>query len=389
MTEIIRVENGRLLVDGYETTDEEIVSYFDDIPPENIENRFTTSLKVGVVALKTIGTTEKIDYVEKEFFKLRQKFNEGLTEALDSVEDEINSILGKEGTFTQQMNDHLGEEGTLSTKIDEFFGEDGKIMKEIFDPTKEGTPFYLLRSLLTEEIGRIRSELIAKEAEERARAETPLKGYAFEDLCEVFLSDIVRTRFGDELTRTTTETGSITGSFKGDFVITLIERPDCRIVLETKDIGNITLPEIHRTMETSIKNRDATYGIFISKWVEALPRSVGCFNEYSGNHLVCALTSHEHEELRPEILNIAVCWARNRALLEKVRAEGIDIPLIQSRLEEIQGKLGLFARIKTECTNAQNAFERINGFVKEIQEGIELELTNIRNEIIRVLGKPI
>ena len=67
MTGTIKVEEGNFLIENYETNDDEIVSYFIDIPSETIEDRFTTSLKVGVLALKTIGTTEKIDYIEKEF----------------------------------------------------------------------------------------------------------------------------------------------------------------------------------------------------------------------------------------------------------------------------------------------------------------------------------
>lgn len=370
----IGVEDGTFIVRDFETSDDEIVSYFSDIPAERLEERLRTSLKVGVVALKTIGTTEKIDYIEKEFYKLRQKFAESLTDTASELEKQLEEIFGKDGTF--------------ATIIDEHFGENGKLVKQIFDPTTEDTPLFKLKGIIVNKIEDLRRDLGIKEAVEEVKAVTPKKGFEFEDLCESLLSDIVRVHVGDELVRTTEVRGRISGSKKGDFVITLGERPDCKIVLETKDRESVTLPEIHKVTEEAIENREAKYGIFVTKWVESLPKSVGCFNEYQGNHLVCALTSKMHEGvINPEILHIAVCWARIRSLLEMAEAEGLDISLIQAKLAEIHSKLELFARIKTECTNVEKAVKNIRSLSDEIRNGIDTELGTIRDEIVRVIGE--
>lgn len=354
----IEVENGTLVVKDFETSDDEVVSYFSDIPPENLNERFETSLKVGVVALKTIGTTERIDYIEKEFYKLRGKFSDNLTETASKLEEQINEV----------------------------FGEHGKLVKEIFDPTIKGTPLYQLRTLLIDEINGLRMELGIKEAVEEVKKVTPKKGFEFEDLCEELLAEIVKTHLGDELTRTTDEIGRISGSKKGDFVIAVNGRPDCKIVLETKDVKHISLPEIHEIMKESIENREAKYGIFLTKWAESLPNSVGCFNEYQENHLVCSLTSKDHEGVvHPEILHIAVCWARIRSLLEMAEAEGLNVSLIQSKIEEIRNKLKLFTRIKTECTNIKKAMTNIRSLSDEIRSGIDIEVGAIEEEIVKVI----
>ena len=117
----IEIRNGTLVITDFETDDDEIVSYFSDVSPEKLEERLKTSLKVGVVALKTIGTTERIDYIEKEFYKLRQKFAKNLEETASELEEQVSNIFGEDGTF--------------STIIEEHFGENGKLVKQIFDPT--------------------------------------------------------------------------------------------------------------------------------------------------------------------------------------------------------------------------------------------------------------
>jgi len=372
----IAVKDGTLFIKDFETREDEIVSYFSEVPPENLEERFTTSLKVGAVALRTIGTTERIDYIEKEFHKLRQEFAENLKETASELEKQLDGVFGENGAF--------------STIIDEHFGENGKLVKQIFDPTREGTPLHALKSTIIDKIDKLRTDLKVEEAVEEVKAVTPKKGFEFEDLCESLLGEISKTHLGDELVRTTDDIGRISGSKKGDFVITLGERSDCRIVLETKDRERVALPEIHDAMKEAIENRDAKYGIFVTKWLESLPKGVGCFNEYQGNHLVCALTSKEHEGIiHPEILHVAVCWARIRSLLEMAEAEGLNVSLIQDRLVQIRNKLELFSRIKSECTNAVKAVKSITSLSDEIRSGIDTELGEIRSEIARVTGEKI
>ncbi len=76
--------------------------------------------------------------------------------------------------------------------------------------------------------------------------------------------------------RTTDTPGLIKGSKKGDFVVTLANRPDLRVAIETKDIGHQSFNVIDQTMAETLENRDAQYGIFAVRHVETLPKGVGC-----------------------------------------------------------------------------------------------------------------
>jgi hypothetical protein len=101
---------------------------------------------------------------------------------------------------------------------------------------------------------------------------------------------------------------------------------------------------------------------------------------------VCALSSKEHEEtMQSEILNIAVCWARIRSLMEEAKAEGLDTSLIQIKLEAIQTQVDSFSRIKRECTNVEKAVTKIRTLSDEIQNEINTHLDIIRESIVKVI----
>lgn len=385
----IRVEADSLIIESYSISDSDIVAFFEDIPPEDIETKLSECLKIGVVALRTTGTVQNVDYVEKRFDRLSGTFTDNLSTTLESIEERLEAFLGEEGTLSISFNNYLGDEGSLASLIDETFGDEGRLVRDVFDPTSRGTPLFQLRSLISDDITKLRTDLGIEEAVEAEREElverTTLHGYDFEDACEPILEQIVRARMGDELERTVNTPGILTGRTVGDFVITLHDRPDCKIVLETKAMDTISLPEIHRQMGESMENRGAQYGIFVVRNRESLPGGVGSFNEYHGTHLVCALSTEEDEgQLHPEILEMAVFWARNRVLMEVIEAEDIDVQLVSAHLESIQTNIARFRNIRTQCTNVETALRRIRDLSDSIQEDINASLGIIQAEIVRV-----
>ena len=84
-------------------------------------------------------------------------------------------------------------------------------------------------------------------------------------------------------------------------------------------------------------------------------------------------------------MNVALCWAKNRLLVEQVETEGIDISFVKERLSEIETKLRVFAQLRTECTNAERAIDRIRSYATEIQEGIKTEVDSLNNELISLM----
>jgi len=359
------------IINKFETSDQEIVSYFKDVKPEEFEDRLVALLKIGISAIKTVGTTQRVDYIEKEFERLKNRFDELLESTNEGLSENIETIFGDGGKLPELMEEHFGDKGKLKTVITEYFGKDGTLIKDLFDPLKDGTPMCQLKSVLMDELNRIKDGIGIKAAEERITEITTLKGGVFEDECEAILEDLVKTKFGDELERTTDEVGKLTGSKKGDFVIKVGGKSNCKIVLETKDWSDLTMSKIHDEMDKSIENREAGYGIFVSKWVDPLPKSVGCFNFYRDDRIVCALGHQDDGVIHPEMLDLAYCWARTKLLKESARSTQIDIDSINSKLEMIKDKLKSFNKLKTQCTNIENA----SGKIRELSDEIKQEVT--------------
>ena len=70
----IEVDRDSIHIRDLTIDDPEVVSYFRDLPEDQRTPIFKTAAKLGVIAIKTIGTTEKVDYIEKQFNALQHEF---------------------------------------------------------------------------------------------------------------------------------------------------------------------------------------------------------------------------------------------------------------------------------------------------------------------------
>ncbi len=360
------VEKDKVIVKEFETNDKDIVNYFQDVAPEEQVERFENVLKVGVVAVKTVGLAENVDYVEKRF----QNLNHDFTFALDSTIKEMD----------KKYEEVFGEKGKFSEIIKQNFGEDGMIIKDLFDPNKEGTPLHNLRNDIRKEILELRQQIVKDEVKEELTNRTTLKGEPFQVVCEDIISQVCK-HYGDILEDTTDKQGKVTKSKDGDFVYTISENGK-KIVFEVKDVSNISAPEILRKIEESIANREASYGVFVVKYVESLPKSIGWFQEFGNNMLVCALSTTEKEEgLHYELLLIACKWARIRVMLQSMKESKVNAEFIQNRIVKIQNKMTELRSIKTQCTNIMTASDKIKTISKELEDEIGMELSEILGSI--------
>ena len=365
----IRLEEDSLVVESFTTTDTDVVSYFRDKKKEEYAQAFENALRAGCMALRSVAVAEKIDYIQKEFSQLDNRFSTNLKETLDQLDT--------------KYNDYFGEKGKVSELMTAHFGENGKIVKDIFDPEKDGTPLFKLRQDLKRDILDLREKLGIKQKEEELTAKTTLKGYQFEEFCSKTLSELARLN-GDELEQTTDKVGTLPRSKKGDYVITLTGKCPRRMVFEMKNISGISLQEIHSVLEESMKNRDATYGVFVTKSIEALPESVGWFNEYSGNQLVCALSMNGSTEItNPEILRIAYRWAKMRSLLESSTDQGLDVSKVKEFVTNLQTGLQKFSKIRTQCGTIEKSAKDIKTISDELKDSIDEGI----NEVLKSLNK--
>jgi len=359
----IQIRKNRLLVLNWDTEDAEIVSFFSNKSSHDRARAFEGALKVGVVASNVVGTAERIDYVQKEFNTLQTKFNQQLDTTLNQLGDTFEDLFGDKGKFAEIVQDT--------------FGENGKVVKQIFDPNREGTPLYQLRADLERQIRVLQDALAKKAGAEEIVKKTPLRGLVFEEQVERMLSDIVKQRKGDRLEPTGTTVGKATRSKKGDFVLRFAEKPEMPVVIEAKDVGRLSLQEIQQTLKEAIENRGAAYAILVSKNVDALPGSVGWFNEYGNNQLVIALGESGSDELREEILNIAITWARFKLLIQTAKTGTLDISKISGEVQRAETIIGRFKDITTQCTNLEKASTTIRGVCDEIKRDLHEELATI------------
>lgn len=362
------VEKEKLIVKKFETTEKDIVNYFQDMKdPETRIERFENALKVGVVAVKTIGLTERINYIEKAFQSLNHNFTDTLGNTIEEMNKKYEEVFGEKGKFDEIITQH--------------FGEDGKIIKELFDPNKEGTPLYNLYNQIKNEIFQLGQQMGIKKEKEELRKSTTLKGKDFEELCENLIGEVAH-HYGDVLDDTRDTVGKLIDCRKGDYVITLAQNGN-KIVFEVKDKMDLkSSPEIVSTLKKSMENRGASYGILVIKYVESFPKGVGWFHEYEDNMLACALSTKEREEtLHYELLLIAYKWARTRVMLQIFKDSKVNVEFIQNRIERIQRKLRELSEIKAECTNLETSSTKIRSITTELAENIGRELSDILGTI--------
>lgn len=351
-------------MNGFETKNQDIVSYFSELDEKTRNERFETALKIGVLSLRTMGLTERIDYVQKEFNSLNEKFNQTVDGTVSVLEEKFEQIFGENGQVSEVIKTH--------------FGEDGKLVKEIFDPFREGSPMCELRNELGNEIQNLRKDLSIDRTEKNIIQKTALKGFIFEDYCEKMLSKIARQQ-GDILERTSDKVGKVKHSKKGDFVISVGNKSSCKVVFELKDTGSLSVHEVHRMLEESIQNREARFGVLVAKDVSSLPPSVGWFNEYNGNELICALSSDgsENEEMHEEIMCIAYKWAKSKALLDTGKQSKLDTLSINRAVSSIRERLSSFTTIRTQCSNIESSSDEIRRLVKMTEREINQELSSL------------
>jgi hypothetical protein len=376
---------GELFVANYSTKDQTVVRYFAAVPEDQRPEHLDSAIKLGVVALRTMGTAKEVDLVERCFDSMLRDFSDKIEDALGD-EGRVNKVLdeyfGDRGEVTQRINDVFGDDGQFARHLKDHFGPDGKIVKELLDPSVPGTPLAKIKDEFERQFVELRKDLAIAKKEEEMTVSTTLKGGRFEDEFEYMISEITR-RYSDSLERKTEDYGAVKGSKKGDFVICLSENPDLKITFETKDKETISLPTAMADMKEAIENREAAYGVLVARDISSLPKSVGWFNEYNGNTLIMALGEGNDSDLEKELLWVGYKWARMRVLASGLKkAKGFDMKVVMDKVKEAESTLKKFSQIRTQCTNAKSAIEEIRNGIDTAHESLTGILDEIEDEII-------
>jgi len=356
--EHIKLEaDGKTITINIKIKDEETYHFLQEVDQEQRVERLVSALRIGVIGFKRTHDAENIDFVEKKFNILLSKFEKMFDPSIETS--------------------HFGK---LTAILREYFERGGKV-ESLFNPMNGDTPLAILRKEITAEIRALRDEFVKKEVKKEIFNATPLKGYEFEDTCEEILGGIVRNHMGHELERKTTERGQLNGSFAGDFLITLKDRQNKKIVFEMKDLDNISQPMIIETLEKAMQNRGAEYAVLVTKYREALPTKIGWFNELRGNLLVTTLGSKKDNTFFPELLNVAYEWAKLR-LTTDINTDKKTVSIVDESVKQISRKLEVFSQIQRQSTNIEKATDEIRRLSNDLRNDIEEEIQKIQKAII-------
>ena len=316
-SEKISVEDGILRINEYETEEQDVVSFFENLQDQgkDLEEWLEDILKLGVIVSKSSQVGQQIDLVEKK----------------------VQSI---------------------QNKIDEQFGDQGQVIKDA--------------------IQQLAVDMNIAQAVKAEHQKGTGKGEEFEDYCEEIISEIAK-QHGDRLANTAKTPGSIPGSKKGDHLYT-IEETGKKIVLEMKDYTSpMSVPKLESYMNEAMRNREAEYGIVVSKRKSGFAKHVGIFQEFD-NKLFVALTTEESEdaELQKELLTVAVRWARLRL---RQKSGTVDAALIIQKIESVQRNMKKFSTIKGKCTGIKDVAEEIRDDLDELNDIIKDDLKSVAESL--------
>jgi hypothetical protein len=362
---VISIADGELTIKNFQTSDPDIVDYFEKQQDEIKQERFVSALRTGVMALKSTDISERVDYVEKKFEKLHNNFENKISGTFDDLVNLHDGIFGENGQMRDIMTEH--------------FGENGILLKEVFDPNNEQSPLYKIMRGFQIEFSTLRAELGIKETEEDLTSRTTLKGAEFEDMCREILEKPAKV-FGDTIEDTTSNPGNVKRSKKGDLVLTVADSSK-KIAIEIKDVGTISANKITDTLDEAIENRAASFGILVAKSVESFPREIGWFQEIGGNKLVVALGSESEDSFHEELLLIAYKWARTKVNSQNSREKQVDAEAIDGKIQSIRKKIKKMSTIKTDCSNIEKTSKHIKTVAEEIVNEITDELDDMNKSL--------
>jgi ribosomal 50S subunit-associated protein YjgA (DUF615 family) len=400
----VRIDGDRIVVERLVLADATLAAALAEreIPdrPAFVER----ALRIGLLALQDASMTVDVDVVRREFDKLVAQTTAANEQAARAVEDVLRANFADgEGRLPRTLERFLGDRGALRQFVNELFDEtkrdsaigriggllgtyfdgDRSKLALLLDPTRLGSPLHQFRQEIAEGFRGIHERLAAIEAASRARAEersrSAAKGGDFEDLLAELLGDVAHGS-GDLLDRTSTETGALLGSKKGDFVLTLDPQltrgADVRIAIEAKD-RTMSQRAMREELREARENRSAAVAVAI--WTPAhAPSSVAPFTMVGDDvHVVV-----DPEAPDRAYLEAAVRLARLLALgtLDEHEVD-VDAAAIARALTGVREQLEAIRALKAQLTSVSNATKAVWTGLDQLRTGILARVSEAEAEL--------
>ena len=367
-TQNVTVTSGRIIIENLELLDEDLATYLGEFPQQIRADIIKRAVKIGLLALKSSATVEKVDYVEKEFFKLGKKLSDDLDKFGRELKEALNNVFDEDGGIMKNaLEKYLGTGGKLEdlfdpqrkdsaiSKIscildDHFKGPDSEVFKLLNHDNPESPIASLKRHLIENYLQGIRDKIVGEEAAEAERRKGTAKGRSYEVNVLSKINEICAP-FQDIPEYTADISGNIAKNKVGDIVVKInplyTVGASLKIVIEAKDRGDYNAQKIQKELETAKENRDACVGLAVFT-SDTCPLECYPLQQYGDDKLVCIYDPDDADCLA---LNLAYRVSRIAAL-GKLRGapQQIDGEKMKMLLRRCSEKLGMISSIKRKVT---------------------------------------
>ncbi|MCI0584550.1 MAG: hypothetical protein L0227_16955 [Chloroflexi bacterium] len=405
----VRLAPDRIVVDHLTVSDAALAGWLAVQPMDDHAILVERALRIGLLAIQSVGVTLNVDAVRAEFERLADTQRAMTERASEALEQTLRSNFGDvEGRLPRTLEAFLGDRGKLqatvrdlfdparkdsavgrlSTMLEAYFDGDASRLATLLDPTRSGSPLNAFRAEVAAGFKSIEERLVAFQAAQTARADersrSAAKGVDFEDLVEGLLGAIARGG-GDLLERTSNEAGSTLKSKKGDFVLTLnpglTRGADLRVVVEAKD-RSISVPAMRSELREARANRGAAVGLVVFTPAHA-PAGVAPF-DLRGDDVWCVL---DPDDPQPDVFEVAVRLARHLALVSlAARDSETDTVAIAQALASIREQLDQIRNLKSQLTSIGNATKAVWTGLDTLRSGVIDQVTKAEAGIRAATG---
>ena len=400
----IRFEADRLVVERLVLDDSTLVAFVAERPSEERAELMERALRIGLTAIQSVGVTVNVDAVRAEFQGLLRQTEAANARAATALDTMLRqNFADGDGRLPRTLEKFLGDRGQLRSFVDELFDEgkrdsaigrmkillgsyfdgDASRLAQLLDPTRLGSPLHQFRVEMAAGFDKLNERLSAIEAAGAARAsersKSAAKGGDFEGVIEGLLGELARGS-GDLLERIGTETGSLIGSKKGDFVLTLNAEAttgaDVKIVIECKDryVSGRAMRDELREAKT---NRDAAVALVVFTPAHA-PAGIAPFDVRAGD-VYCVV-----DPAAPDAATLEAAVRLTRLLaLQTLRSHDVEVDAaaIGEALKGVREQLETLRALKVTLTAIGTSAKDVYSGLDRLRDGILARLTEAEAEL--------
>ena len=406
----VRLEDGRLQVDGLEVTDPaavELARQREELG-QRLDELVTQMVEIGARVLSREQTAAEADYVRAEFERqardLEASFGERAQAVSTDLNEKIDAAFGAEaGLVPKLLERHFGEESSAAVQnrvealVKELLAGHKEALARQFTATDESNPLGQFQKAAVDAIKQnseaqakqlvemnrtiteLRSQLeglaAQEEKEEAVAAEAEkgtAKGRSYEEQVVEALAGLAGAR-GDHAEGV----GELTegGGKTGDAVVEVGAQSGptrARIAFEAKD-SRLSRPKMIETLDRAREQRSADFAVLVVPSDEKVPAGTLVLEEIQGDKMVVTWDPADGSTLT---LETAYALARARVLMTGGGGQA-DAAQIADAADRALELLKQVKKIKNSLTSAKTQIDSGAGAVEEMAAAVRLQLERI------------